>query len=141
MSWFKRLLLRRRLYVELSEEIREHLEEKIEELVASGMPKQEAAHVARREFGNVELVKESAHEVWGWMWLEDVIEDLRFGIRMLRKSPGLTVVAVLMTALGIAANVSVFSFVDGLFLTKPDFPLKFTTIQGRTRGWKLSAST
>src|SRR5713226_5632995 len=116
MNWLKQLFSRRRFYRDLSEEIKEHLEEKIEELVASGTSKEEATHVARREFGNVELVKESAHDVWGWRWLEDLIEDLRFGVRMLRKSRGLTVVSVLTTALGIAANVSVFSFVDGLFL-------------------------
>jgi len=116
MNWLKRLFSRRRVYGDLSDEIREHLAEKVEELVASGMSTEEATHVARREFGNVELVKESAHEVWGWRWLEDLIEDLRFGVRMLRKSPSLTVVAVLTTAFGIAANVSVFSFVDGLFL-------------------------
>jgi MacB-like periplasmic core domain len=116
MRWLKQLFLRRRIYGDLSKEIREHLDEKIEELVASGMPNEEAAHVARREFGNVELVKESAHDVWGWRWLEDLVEDLRFGLRMLRKSPVLAVVAVPTIALGIAANVSVFSFVDGLFL-------------------------
>lgn len=86
MNWLKRLFSRRR-HSDLSEEIQEHLEEKIEELVSTGTSKEEAAHVARREFGNVELVKESAHDVWGWRWLEDCVEDLQFGVRTLHKNP------------------------------------------------------
>ena len=66
MMWLKRLFSRRRLYGELSEEIREHLEEKIEELVAGGMSRKEAAPRARREFGNVTLVEEDSRTVWRW---------------------------------------------------------------------------
>ena len=63
MSWFKRLFLRRRIYGELSEEIHAHLDEKIEELVASGMPRKEAAAIARREFGNVPLIEQDSRKV------------------------------------------------------------------------------
>jgi hypothetical protein len=84
MMWLKRLFSRRRLYGDLSEEIQEHLEEKIEELVASGMSMEEATYTGRREFGNVTLTKEDSREVWRWSAVENVIEDIRYGLRVLR---------------------------------------------------------
>jgi predicted permease len=116
MNFLRQLISRRKLCGELSEEIREHLEEKIEELVAGGMSRKEATAATRREFGNVTLIEEDSRTVWRWPSIENLFMDVRYGVRILRKSSGLTVVAVLTTALGIAANVSVFSFVDGLFL-------------------------
>src|SRR5216683_7626747 len=116
MSWFKRLFLRRRIYSELSEEIRAHLEEKIEELVASGMPRKEAAAAARREFGNVTLAEEDSRQVWRWPSIEDLFMDVRYGVRMLRKSPGFTCVAVLTLALGIGVNTALFTAFDALVL-------------------------
>jgi predicted permease len=119
MSWLKHLFSRRKLYEELSEEIREHLEEKVEELVADGMPRQEAMSAARREFGNVTLIEESGREVWCWPLLEDFLTDIRFGMRMFRKNPGFTSVAVVTLALGIAANTTIFSAVNGWMLRRP----------------------
>src|SRR5947207_11286189 len=114
--WLKQLFSRRRLYGDLSEEIREHLEEKIDELVAGGMPRKEAAAIARREFGNVTLIEEDSRTVWRWPSLEDFFMDVRYGLRMLAKSPIFTVVAVLTLGFGIGLNTTLFSVVNTVAL-------------------------
>jgi predicted permease len=119
MMWLKRLFSRRRLYSDLSEEIREHLEEKVEDLVATGMSRKEAAAAARREFGNVRLTEEDSRAVWRWAAIEDLFMDVRFGVRMLRKNPGFTAVTIVTLALGIAANTTIFSAVNGWMLRRP----------------------
>src|SRR5712664_1442023 len=116
MNWFKQLFSRRRLYNDLSEEIQAHLQEKIEELVASGMLRKEAAAAARREFGNVTLVEEDSRAVWQWPSVESFFADLRYGGRMLRKNPGFTAVAVVTLALGIGASTSVFSLINAVLI-------------------------
>src|SRR5437899_8700275 len=119
MSWLKRLFARQRLYGDLSEEIREHLEEKIEELVAGGRSRKEATYAARREFGNVTLTEEDSRTVWQWPSIEDFFMDVRFGARMLRKNPGFAAVTIVTLAIGIAANTTIFSAVNGWMLRRP----------------------
>src|SRR5882724_200109 len=95
MSWLKQFFLRRRVYGDLSEEIREHLEEKIDELVAEGMSRKEATAAARRAFGNLTLTEEDSRNVWRWPSVEELLADVRYGLRALRHNPMFTVVALL----------------------------------------------
>ena len=107
------LLLRRGdLDRELGEEIRIHLEMETEENIEAGMQPEEARQAAHRAFGNVTLVKENTREVWGFPALESFWQDLRYGVRMLGRSPGFTTVAVLSLALVIGANSTVFSVMN-----------------------------
>jgi macrolide transport system ATP-binding/permease protein len=107
---------RKRMLAELEQDIRDHLERETEDNIDRGMSPEDARLAALRKFGNVARVKEQTWEVWNVVWLEQLFQDVRFGVRTLLRSPGLTVAAVTAIALGIGINVGIFSVLNGLAL-------------------------
>jgi len=116
MSWVRRLLNRSKLESDLDKELRYHVERRTADLISEGIDKQEAARRARLEFGGSDVIKEECRDARGTRWLEDFFQDCRYGLRLLRRSPVFTSIAILSLALGIGANTAIFSLMDRLML-------------------------
>jgi predicted permease len=122
MQWFTQLFSRRRRYDDIAVSMQEHIDERIEELMADGIARKEAVQRTRREFGNVALLEQRSREVWQWPALESILADLRFTFRRLGKSPGFITTVLLTLAIGIGANTAVFSVVNSVLLKPLPYP-------------------
>jgi predicted permease len=122
MQILKRLFGRGRRYEDLSVSIQEHIEERAEELIDEGMAREQAEQTARREFGNVTLLRERSREEWQWSRVESILADIKFTFRRLRRSPGFAITVVLTLAIGIGANTAVFSVLNSVLIRPLPYP-------------------
>ncbi len=121
MRWYYKLPLRLRSIfhknqteLDLSEELQFHLQNQIDEYVAQGMNPKEARHAAFRSLGGIEQAKEECRDARKVNLIDNFLQDVRFGLRILRRSPGFSILAILCLTLGIGANAAVFSWIEGI---------------------------
>jgi putative ABC transport system permease protein len=144
-AWFSRffgLLRKERRDSEMAEEIQAHVDLLTERNIAAGMLPHEARNVALREFGGVEQIKEVAREQRVWRWADEFLQDIRYGARMLRRTPGFSILAILCLTLGIGTNAAALSWIEGI-LIRP-YPLvahqdRMVALSGTVRGGERSS--
>src|SRR5438105_3508787 len=137
-AWFSRLIglfQKDKRDAEMAEEMQAHLDLLTERNIAAGMLPHEARNAALRQFGGVEQVKEIAREQRTWRWADEFLQDLRFGARMLWRTPGFSILAILCLTLGIGTNAAVLSWIEGI-LVRP-YPL----VAHQDRMFALNATT
>lgn len=145
MLWTQRFWLklqglfrRNRSSQQLSDEIQFHLDQQIAENIAAGMSPREARYAAMRTFGNPTFLKEQTREAWGWLWLEHLAQDFRYGFRSLRKGPGFSAIAILSLALGIMATTAMYSVIYGVVLNP--FPYRGVDSLMSVKVWSPDSS-
>jgi predicted permease len=117
LSWWRRLVKHGEMERHLDAELRFHFDGLVADNLRAGMSEPEARRSARLEFGGVEQVKEECRDARGTRWIEDLLRDLRFALRWLRKSPGYSLAVIAILALGIGANTAIFSVLNGVVLS------------------------
>ena len=123
MRWWGRIFGRRRLYDDLSEEVREHIEEKTEQLMRlENLSRAEARQAALRAFGNPSVVEQRGREEWQWPAIESLLADANLSLRRLRNSPGFATTVILTLAIGIGTNTAVFSVVNSILIKPLPYP-------------------
>src|SRR5438874_479566 len=147
-SWLSRLLglfQKSRRDAEMAEEMQTHVDLLTERHIAAGMSETDARNAALRQFGGIEQVKEIGRDEWVWRWADEFLQDIRFGVRMLVRNPGFSILAILCLTLGIGTSAAVMSWIEGI-LIRP-YPLVahqdrmvalFGTRQGTTEKEGLS---
>src|SRR5215469_5626390 len=141
----KALFLRNHSAQQLNDEIQFHLDQQIAENIAVGMSPEEARYAAMRVFGNPTYLKEESRNTWGWTWLEQIAQDIRYASRQLGRSPGFMLAVVLSLALGIGANTAIFSYIDAWVIKPLPYPhadrLAVLESHDKKKGWTRNSVT
>ena len=137
MNWWQRLWRRKKMEEQLEKELRFHLEQHANDLIAKGCSPGEARRQARLALGGTEQVKEKCRDARGTRWLEDLLQDFRYAIRTLRSQPGFAAVALLTLALGVGATTVMFTVINGVLLKPLPYPDagKLVAVNGHSDGW------